>query len=314
MKSNRLLKVIDSTLSSAVLIIPCFNRKAVTLKCLHHLQNLGLFSRFGVLLVDDASTDGTAQAVAQTFSEVEILRGTGDLYWTGAIEMGMRLAFSRGASSVVWLNDDTVVAAGAIEAVVARAEKIGGVVSGQGQIINQSDGIVSYFPLYYRGRTNLRMVDVDFKKEEISVDSCRGNLVAIAQCVIEMIGFPDGSKLPHATGDTDYGLRASKAGIPVRVLTNAIVRETCIIPPMDQSWLLGENEVTTLWRSIFQKQNGFYPPMVFVYHYRHWGILGLISAMMIYAKLVAISCLRVLPHSMRVFLFSQAQTDQTSRR
>lgn len=294
------------SISRPVLIIPCYNRKEVTLSCLRHLHDLGLFSRFGVMLVDDASTDGTADAVSQEFPTVEIIHGTGDLYWTGAIELGMRLAFSRGASSIVWLNDDTVVAVGAVEAVVARAEEIGGVVSGQGRIVDQSDGTTSYFPLYYRGASNLRTVAVDFGREEIAVDSCRGNLVAISKSVVDLIGFPDGSKIPHVAGDTDYSLRASKAAIPVRVLTGAFVSETCVIPAIDQSWLLGTRSAAALWKSVFQKRNGFYPPMIFTYHCRHWGLAGLGFAIICYSKLAVLSLLRILPRRFLVLLSTKA--------
>lgn len=286
-----------------VLIIPCFNRKTVTLGCLQHLRSLGLPSRFSVMLVDDGSTDGTAKAVEQEFPEVEIVHGSGNLYWTGAIEMGMRLAFSHGATSVVWLNDDTVVAPGAIEAVTTRAEETGGIVSGQGQIEDSSSGAISYFPLYYRGKSHLRTVDVDLGQKEIAVDSCRGNLVAISRSVVEAIGYPDGKKIPHVAGDSDYGLRASKAGIPVLVLPGALVREICLVPTIEQSWLFGDNNVYRLWKTVFQKKNGFYPPMVFVCHYRHWGLSGIFFAMYYYTKLIAISCLRVLPLRVRMLLF-----------
>lgn len=289
----------------SILIIPCFNRKAVTLSCLRHLRALELPARFRLMLVDDGSSDGTAEAVAGEFPEVEVVNGSGDLYWTGAVETGMRLAFARGASSVVWLNDDTVVAAGAIEAVVKRAEELGGLVSGQGQIVDPTDGKISYFPLYYRGKSNLRTEPVDLGQEEIAVDSCRGNLVAVSRQVVEAIGYPDGAKMPHMAGDTDYGLRASRAGLPVRVLTGARVNEICAIPYLDQSWLYGHTPLTKLWRRVLQKRNGLYPPTVFVYHWRHWGIHGLGFALVCYAKLVAISGLRIFPRCLRVLLFGR---------
>lgn len=287
----------------STLIIPCFNRKAVTLSCLRHLRQLQLPARFRLMLVDDGSSDGTAEAVAGEFPEVEVVNGSGDLYWTGAVETGMRLAFARGASSVVWLNDDTVVAAGAIEAVVKRAEELGGLVSGQGQIVDPTDGKISYFPLYYRGKSNLRTEPVDLGQEEIAVDSCRGNLVAVSRQVVEAIGYPDGAKMPHVAGDTDYGLRASRAGLPVRVLTGARVSETCVVATLDQSWLLGDRGILSLWQSVFKKQNGFYPPMIWVYFYRHWGVVGVAGALSRYCKLLVLSGLRIFPRRLRQRIF-----------
>lgn len=305
LKLSRELDGSSVTIHQSILIIPCFNRRTVTLGCLRHLHSLGLFAQFGVIVVDDGSTDGTARAVGDEFPTVQILDGTGDLYWTGAIEWGMKVAFSQGASSVVWLNDDTVVAAGAIEAVVARAEEIGGVVTGQGEIVSETDYRSSFFPLNYRGCYDLKQIPVDLAKVEIPVDCCRGNLVAISRKVAESIGYPDGIRIPHAAGDTDYTLRASKAGFPVRVLTGARVKELCVVPPITQSWLLGTTPIVAHWRRIFQKQDGFYLPMVFVYHTRHWGITGTTFAVFLYAKLLVLSCLRILPLRLRLLFFSK---------
>jgi GT2 family glycosyltransferase len=287
-----------------IIIIPCYNRINVTLKCLRHLKGLGILSKFQVMIVDDASNDGTPAAVSDEFPEVEIVHGTGNLFWTGSVEMGMRLAYPRGVSSFVWLNDDTIVAAGAIEAIVARAEVIEGLVSGQGQIIDQSNGTTTYFPLYYYGKYNIRSVPVDLTCAEIIVDSCRGNLVAISRKVVDRVGYPDGGRLPHVAGDTDYSLRASKAGLPVVVMPGALVEELCLVPTMEQSWLIGCTPITLLWRRVFQKRNGLYPPMVFIFRCRHWGLIGLLFAVTTYLKLVVCSFLRVIPFRVRQYLFS----------
>ena len=94
--------------SGPVIIIPCFNRKAITLGCLRRLRETGASTCFRVLVVDDASTYGTAEAITQDFPEVEVLHGGRELYWTGAVELGTRHAVSQGASFCVGLNDDLV--------------------------------------------------------------------------------------------------------------------------------------------------------------------------------------------------------------
>lgn len=292
--------------SKPAIIIPCHNRKATTLGCLERLKQIGVFPGFHILVVDDGSTDGTAEAIAREFPEVEVLQGSGDLYWTGAMELGMRHAHTAGASSFIWINDDTEVAAGAIEAITARAEETGGIVSGLGQVIVEAQDYSWYFPACYRGPSGLLVKEIDRTLDEIEVDTCRGNLVAISRKVVNLIGFPDGRRIPHFGGDTDYGLRASRAGLSVKILPRALVREIGLERTDNQSWLLGDTGVLRLWRNVFQKRNAFYPPMIFAYNYRHWGARGLIAAIRLYLKLAGISLLRILiPRSLRIRWFGR---------
>ena len=285
-------------------VIPCFNRREITLGCLERLKQIGVFASFHVLVVDDASTDGTAETIARKFPEVEVLRGHGELYWTGAVELGMRHAYIAGAGCFIWINDDTEVTVGAIEAITTRAEETGGIVSGQGIVIVEDKNYEGYFSLLYRGKAGLITVEADRTRSEIDVDTCRGNLVAISRKVVEGIGYPDGKHIPHFGGDSDYGLRASRAGFSVKVLPHALVRETGIKRTDNQSWLLGETPVPELWRRLFQKRNAFYPPMLFRYSCRHWGWIGFFKATFKILRLLGVSALKLMiPRRMRIFLF-----------
>ena len=120
--------------SGPVIIIPCFNRKAITLGCSRRLTDTGASAGFRVLVVDDASTDGTAKAIARDFPEAEVLHGCGELYWTGAMELGMRHAVSQGASRCLWLNEDLIVVDAAIGSIVELAMRERAKVTAQGII------------------------------------------------------------------------------------------------------------------------------------------------------------------------------------
>jgi GT2 family glycosyltransferase len=73
-------------------LITCHNRKPKTLACLAALFNQELSPEvtIDVYLVDDGSTDGTAEAVHQAYPQVKILQGDGSLFWN----RGMRKAFA----------------------------------------------------------------------------------------------------------------------------------------------------------------------------------------------------------------------------
>jgi len=88
------------------IIIPVHNRREVTLACLANLQQTGDLANFQVVVVDDGSTDGTAEAVRSSYPEVKILSGDGNLWWAGAIALGMQYALDQEAKYIFWLNDD----------------------------------------------------------------------------------------------------------------------------------------------------------------------------------------------------------------
>ncbi len=77
------------------------------------------------VLVDNASTDGSAAFVRQKFGHdprVEFVLLDKNLGWSGGNNAGMRRALEMGADYVLLLNNDTRVAADAIQRLVALAE------------------------------------------------------------------------------------------------------------------------------------------------------------------------------------------------
>lgn len=292
--------------SSPTIIIPCYNRREITVDCFTTLRKQGIFNDYHVILVDDGSTDGTADAIRQQFPEVEILTGDGNLFWTGAIELGMRHAFARGATSFIWLNDDSTVERSAIDAITRRAEELGGIVGGQGKVEIPSQNFEWYFPVTFKGKIDHVHRDTDLTLGEIPADTCRGNLVAVSRNTVETIGFPDGKGIPHYGGDTDYGLRATRAKLPLVILTTALVVEQGLVRNDNESYLLGEKSSLHILKSIFSKRSSQYPPMLFLYKSRHWGIAGFLHTILALTKLTAILCLKLLtPRSLRIRLFGK---------
>lgn len=73
------------------IVIPVFNRKEYTRECLLSLKDQ-TDQRFKVIIVDDGSTDGTEDMLREEFPEVEVLKGSGSLFWTAGVNMGIRHA------------------------------------------------------------------------------------------------------------------------------------------------------------------------------------------------------------------------------
>ena len=282
-----------SLAEAPVILIPCHNRKAITLACIRHLRDLGLLARYGLIVIDDGSTDGTSQAIASEFPAVVVLHGDGNLFWTGAMEMGMRHAVAAGSPCCIWLNDDLSLGDHAIEQVTDLAMARQTLVTGQG-VIDLESGIQWFFPFMYRGKSKLVPVDVDPNcSSTVNVDTCRGNLVAVPKNVILEIGYPDGKNIPHVGGDSDYGLRATAAGFDCITLCCARFFEKDTVRDDNRSWLLGKQSLRKTWSRALARRGNLYPRMVLTYNFRHWGARGLINVAYSYFHLIGISVLRI---------------------
>jgi N-acetylglucosaminyl-diphospho-decaprenol L-rhamnosyltransferase len=92
------------------IVIPVHNRKALTERFLECLSTQ-TFRNFAVIVVDDGSTDGTSELISDKFPEVILLRGDGNLWWTGATNMGIRRALLDASADdgILIINDDLEV-------------------------------------------------------------------------------------------------------------------------------------------------------------------------------------------------------------
>jgi GT2 family glycosyltransferase len=82
------------------IIIPVHNRKQITLNCLKSLSKNGDLGRYHVVVVDDGSTDGTAEAIQALYPDIVVLHGDGNLWWTGAIKKAWSMPTNRVQNSL----------------------------------------------------------------------------------------------------------------------------------------------------------------------------------------------------------------------
>jgi len=270
------------------IVIPVYNRRVITLACLQCLRDDGLLGHMSVIVVDDGSTDGTTEAIRRDFPEVIIVPGDGNLWWTGAIALGMREAMRRDAEFICWLNDDTLPAAGALELLLDEVRRNGGIAGGVGILPGEDQ------PAYGGFRRGFRVLLTSLRpgNETVGCDALNGNLVCISREVVEQIGYPDAADLPHGYGDFDYTLRASRCGIPVRLVGAARCAAQPNLSTNYRSWLLSDVPLREIWGGLVRPGSFIYQPAMQRFYWRHWGLRGSFYCASILARLIAISIIR----------------------
>jgi GT2 family glycosyltransferase len=89
-------------------VMTAYNRKDLTLACLRSLRAQEVPGvLLDVFVLDDASTDGTSEAIAEHFPEITVLHGDGKLYWNGGMRRAFGAAIAGDYDYYLWMNDDT---------------------------------------------------------------------------------------------------------------------------------------------------------------------------------------------------------------
>ncbi len=205
------------------IIIPVYNRKETTLSCLKQLSSIDYGEHiFDVVVVDDGSTDGTSDAVQVEFPRVTVLKDESDLWWTGAINKGVKWAVKEKYDGVFLLNDDLDLSKNFLCPIFELVEKKpGALISGLKLIKNEvgndvvatggfrEKGWLDELYNVYQGRnaSDIR------EKEFLVCDALTGAALYIPSMVFHKIGFLDEKKFPHNWGDIEFTLRASRFGI-----------------------------------------------------------------------------------------------------
>ncbi|MBP1696808.1 MAG: putative glycosyltransferase, partial [Deltaproteobacteria bacterium] len=88
-------------------IIPVYNRLSHTLACIEGLRRQS-YPFLRTIVVDGGSTDGTVETLRRDHSDVTVLKGVQDLWWAGAMELGIRYVLSKSQNDldmVLMMND-----------------------------------------------------------------------------------------------------------------------------------------------------------------------------------------------------------------
>ena len=106
------------------IIIPVHNRLAATLRCIKSIQKQKIKKKLNIIIVDDGSSDGTSAYIAKNFSNIKILKGSGFMFWGGAVNFGIEsvLKKKKPGDWVLLINNNVELKTETISSLISISE------------------------------------------------------------------------------------------------------------------------------------------------------------------------------------------------
>lgn len=227
----------------------CHNRKSQTLQAIEdlHRQETATDVKLQHVLVDDASRDGTAADVKDKFSDVELIRGTGSMYWAGGMRFGWDEFLSKKEFDYLFVyNDDARFNNDALQHLIDNAPApdepfaiVGSFTDSDGRKTTYGGRRRSsaWHPLKFN-----HPIAPNGTLQE--ADTLNMNGALISRGALQQVGFLSDYFI-HSNADFEYGLKLTRAGGKVLVAPRHIGQ--C---ERNQASDLSPTDAPTLWAAL----------------------------------------------------------------
>jgi GT2 family glycosyltransferase len=192
------------------------NRRQDTLDCLKSLQQ-STYQNQKIIVLDNRSTDGSAEAVRSAFPEAQMIGLIENLGYAGNNNIGIEEAIKQGADWVLVLNEDTVLDPDCLAELVKVGEsdpKIG-IVGPMVYHYNEPDVIQSaggmlgkYWQSQHLGQNELDRGQFQSPRRVEWISGCA---ILVRRAVIEQVGMLDANFFIYWE-ETEWCIRASRKG------------------------------------------------------------------------------------------------------
>jgi len=224
---NKIIKILTLT--------TVHNRKNKTIKAITDIykQKLTNNIKLSHCVVDDGSSDGTAEIISEKFPDVEIIKGDGNLFWAGGMVFGLKHSKKLKCFDYLFAyNDDIRLYHNALQRLIETSNQYINekgvkehiVVGSFKEFFNQN---ITYGGLVRSSWWHpLRFKLIEPPKEGyVFVDTLSMNACLISYSAIKKNGFLN-KEFVHATADIDYGLSLNKNGGKIILCANYL--GTCL--------------------------------------------------------------------------------------
>jgi len=192
------------------------NRREDTLACLASLSRSD-YKNIKIILLDNASTDGSVETVRTAYPEVQIILLRENLGYAGNNNVGINAALEQGAEWVLILNDDTILDPSCLSLLmqVGESDSAIGIVGpmvyhfDEPNVIQSAGGMLGkYWTSIHLGQNE---VDLGQFPSVHQVEWISGCAILVRRMVIEQVGVLDQNYFLYWE-ETEWCIRASKAG------------------------------------------------------------------------------------------------------
>jgi len=214
-------------------IIVTYNSADVIGECLRSVYSAGPYSNVEVIVVDNASTDGTVENIAKSFPEIQVIANRENIGFARAVNQGVSMA---AGDCVFLLNPDTQVGERCLSilrevmdrypatAIAApRIQNVNG--SGQPSVWNFPSVGSLLIEMIVPHVVASSMLDRTPKGTDrrVDVESASGAALMIRKSVFDQLGGFDERFFMYYE-DIDFCLRCKQAGFTISFVPGALVR------------------------------------------------------------------------------------------
>lgn len=209
-------------------IIPNWNGLGDIFECLDSLRGVE-YSNYCVIVVDNNSEDGSPDAVAVRFPDVQIIRNSQNLGFAEGCNVGIRQAMKQGADYVWLLNSDAIVDVKSLRALVGAADEESSVGMTGSKVYHYDDRAmlwgVGMRISWVRGETypiGWHQRDTPELDRRCDVEALSGCSLLVKRRVCEEVGLLDKDYFLYAE-EIDWCVRSRQHGFRCVVVPESVV-------------------------------------------------------------------------------------------
>lgn len=204
------------------ILLPVHNRRAVTVRFVEALARQ-TWREFRLVLIDDGSSDGTADAVRAVLPDAVVITGQGDWWWAGSLDQGCRYLEASGVCDedvVLFINDDLSLEDDFLSRAMAEIASLS-----ETLLLARQVDIATGREIGMGGGVHADVVRMRFaetgKTEDVNCLPTRGLFLRWKDYKATGGFCPD--RLPHYLSDYEFTHRAWRKGLRLKVAEGAQV-------------------------------------------------------------------------------------------
>lgn len=251
------------------IIIPIHNGLIYTKKCLKNIEHLK-YNNYKIVIIDNGSIDNSRKYIKDKYPQISILKGNGNLWWTGAISLGVDFSIKNNCDYVCLLNNDNTFENNFLDELVNASlrYKIPMICS---KVIDEENNKKIIFAggkmTIFGSMILLQKFGENEANKEKYVDFAGGMGILIKKDVIECVKF-DSINFPHYGGDVDFFLRAKEKGYKFYYQPKSIIYNS-----KGQTGLLIDGSISNFIKSFIAMNSVMNIKKNIKFYYRHCPII-----------------------------------------